>query len=303
MTNPCGVVVPPGVKMILTREDVIIVWDKDLGVEHFIRKAIFSGDQKDLGFLVPTPSIPELSLVNDRAFMLVESKIPHLQPLLGCSGGGDTGPATPPVEVLSVQQIGHYTATILKATNGADLNKWLATNSYESRPALASWLDSYAKKSWVFTAFKFVGGRDDPEIKTEAIGLSFKTDRPHYPYSRPSDSWQRGFHQPMNVFFISSTPVSALYDGTSKDWEAKVLWSGALSKGAVDGLSFDLKIDTMPKNAKLTIFDNGESAGDYALDLYFVPTNRIPTVFIVAPIVVLLVAWVLMRRRRKLPAS
>jgi hypothetical protein len=52
----------------IEHEDALIVWDPGKGMEHFIRRARFDTTAKDFGFLVPTPSKPELAEVPDSLF-------------------------------------------------------------------------------------------------------------------------------------------------------------------------------------------------------------------------------------------
>ena len=44
----------------LTVEQVLIFWDKESGVEDFIRKTRFDRTGKPFGFVIPTPSTPEV---------------------------------------------------------------------------------------------------------------------------------------------------------------------------------------------------------------------------------------------------
>jgi len=305
---PCGIAVPPGQSMLLTQEDVIIVWDKEHGIEHFIRKAVFKGDQKSFGFIVPTPSIPNLEEVDSDVYDIVAyAAMPH--PIkFSCSLSDSEAGAAAAVSVISEQQVGKYKAAILKATDGNALNDWLKKNGYASRPALTAWLDGYAKKNWIFTAFKFTGDAEDhtknAEIDSEAIRLSFKTDRPHYPYSRPGDAWQAGVRQPMKVYFISSGPIAARYEGTNKDWEADETFTGDIREDAAQEIAQQLNLnrDDLPKHPVVTAFDNSKSSGLYSTDLYFVNTFRLSWITIavaVAIAAVLIYAW----RRRKLAAK
>src|SRR4051794_12444997 len=49
-------------------QTVIIMWDPISKIEHFIRKASFKSDGSDFGFLIPTPSQPELDESGNEAF-------------------------------------------------------------------------------------------------------------------------------------------------------------------------------------------------------------------------------------------
>src|SRR5579885_469679 len=59
---------PPGKAVVNADQTVIIVWDAAHKTEHFIRKASFKGDAADFGFLVPTPTQPELAESGNEAF-------------------------------------------------------------------------------------------------------------------------------------------------------------------------------------------------------------------------------------------
>src|SRR5438270_793237 len=49
-------------------ETALVAWDERTKTEHFIRRATFTGTATDFGFLVPTPSRPELGAVDDALF-------------------------------------------------------------------------------------------------------------------------------------------------------------------------------------------------------------------------------------------
>ena len=56
----CCAVAAGGVPVVNADQTVIIWWDKANRMEHFIRKASFRGGGESIGFLVPTPSRPQL---------------------------------------------------------------------------------------------------------------------------------------------------------------------------------------------------------------------------------------------------
>ena len=59
----------------VTMEDVCIVWDPKSKTEHFIRRANFESESEDFGFLVPTPSKPELGEANQALFQRLETAV------------------------------------------------------------------------------------------------------------------------------------------------------------------------------------------------------------------------------------
>src|SRR5262245_48721442 len=59
---------PRGKPVVNADQTVIILWDAATKTQHFIRKASFKSDADDFGFLVPTPSQPELEESGNEAF-------------------------------------------------------------------------------------------------------------------------------------------------------------------------------------------------------------------------------------------
>jgi len=51
---------PSGKPVVNADQTVIIIWDAATQTQHFIRKASFKSEADDFGFLVPTPSQPQL---------------------------------------------------------------------------------------------------------------------------------------------------------------------------------------------------------------------------------------------------
>ncbi len=63
MTSPalaCCAVAGPGTPVVNADQSVIIIWDHASKQQHLIRKAGFKTTATDVGFLVPTPSRPDL---------------------------------------------------------------------------------------------------------------------------------------------------------------------------------------------------------------------------------------------------
>src|SRR5262249_31034788 len=108
------------------------------------------------------------------------------------AGGADRALAAPGgVQVLDQQRVGGFLATVLAADDPKALTDWLNKHAYATRPELTEWLAPYVKKSWIITAFKIdKGGRNQQELATSAVRMTFTTDRPFYPYSEPADQRQ-----------------------------------------------------------------------------------------------------------------
>ncbi len=202
----CAPAMERGKSVSITGEEALIVWDAERGVEHFIRRGEFRTDADDFGFLVPTPSPPELSEVDNGVFDRLRSHIaPPIEynhpwvPITLCMtpfvltfgaksralqvSAGPSG-----VEVLSTARVAGLDATVVRSTDAEALATWLDERGYENRPALVDWLRPYVDDGFVITAFQFTKG--DPgssAMGNQAVRMSFETDRPFYPYREPSD--------------------------------------------------------------------------------------------------------------------
>src|SRR5262249_18231381 len=67
-SDACCVAFPQGAMVQIADQSVIITWNEDTKTEHFIRRAAFRTTQENFGFLVPTPTQPQLAEAPDAAF-------------------------------------------------------------------------------------------------------------------------------------------------------------------------------------------------------------------------------------------
>jgi len=70
----CAVIWRPSAEPVkVAAERALIVWEAEYRTQHFIRAAQFrGGNAEDFGFLVPTPTQPELSEADNAVFDLLE---------------------------------------------------------------------------------------------------------------------------------------------------------------------------------------------------------------------------------------
>jgi hypothetical protein len=291
-------VVSGGTWVQLANEKVIIVWDEEHKTQHFIRQARFDTKADDFGFIVPTPAEPKLAVANPDAYLKLERLVPRpLGAAKKSSGAVMMGAGG--VDVIRTERVGDYQATIVRATDGKAMNDWLKANGYVSRPAMEEWLDYYAKQQWVFTAFKFL--RKEPTgAWTQAIRVSFPTDKPRYPYKMPKDTWPAGWRRPLNIYFVAPHRIESKYVGSDRHWEAKEKWSGNLPQEMRAGLAADLSLkdSDLPANAVVTIFENGENPYGYAEDLYFTASTAAAPWAWLGGGVALVTLMALLRRRK-----
>ncbi|MFO0660805.1 MAG: DUF2330 domain-containing protein [Polyangiaceae bacterium] len=103
----------------------------------------------------------------------------------GAASGVDTAAA--PVRVLHEQRVAGYDATVLEADDPAALSKRLNERGYAESDSLKEWLTPYVSAHWKLTAFKIASETPSNAIGTSAVRMSFKTDRPFFPYREPSN--------------------------------------------------------------------------------------------------------------------
>jgi hypothetical protein len=240
---------PSGKPVVNADQTVILLWDAANKTEHFIRRASFQSAADDFGFIVPTPSRPELAESGDGAF-------PHLQKLtepevqkvprpsgVGCGCESKStmavrGQAAPAVRVLEEKTVAGFRATVLEADTADVLVKWLKENGYAFSPEVQAWAAPYVGAGWKFTALKVARRPDGPKeqaVTAAALRLSFRTDRPLFPYREPDPRQAAaalGARQRLlRIYFLAE----ARYRGEltpESPWTGKVAWAGPL--GAPD---------------------------------------------------------------------
>ncbi len=304
----CAIATPASAPAVqVDSEKAVIIWDEQSKTEHFIRNAQFSGTAKEFGFLVPTPSVPELTeTANDFDLFkpmtkpedVYEDKFDgfdfttlFLSRLFGpliidyelTSADATITPAATaasasPVRVLSQKQIAGYDAAILEANNAAALNAWLKKHGYQSSPELATWLEKYVKANWKITAFK-VAQDGDGEALPMMLGvvrMSFKTDRPFYPYREPvSPAANENKNSParlLKVWFLSQKKMNAtIGEESAVKWPANTYWSNIINAGQREEIAnhFKVPIDQLPAQTWMTEFNDNSSPRPATDELFF----------------------------------
>ncbi|MFO0661746.1 MAG: DUF2330 domain-containing protein [Polyangiaceae bacterium] len=224
---------PPSLRV----ERVLIVHDADKEMEHFVRELTFRDATTPFGFVVPTPTKPEVAAVELSPFLGMFDKFPLGQPESSAPrGGGGEGKGHGEkmgggVTVHSQQRIGSFTAFVLSATDPSDMKKWLEKNQFDTTPESAAWLQHYVELGFFFTAFRYEpkGKAEEtgvPEVRGETVRISFPTPLPYYPYLEPDreDALKGvvGSHRVLAVWLVSQkryVPVAAAQEGDRVWWK------------------------------------------------------------------------------------
>jgi hypothetical protein len=245
----CAPAPPAGIEVDIAAEDALIVWDAARKVEHFVRRADFrSASMAELratgfGFLVPTPTRPELAEAPDQLFVqladairppVVEKRAYEISWAL-CTmvlAGAERSAAveaSAPIEVLEQKRVAGFDAAVLKADDADALATWLGEHGYAQRPALGSWLERYVADKWIITAFK-IAADDDAGTATSAVRMSFASERPFFPYREPSDQRRDGRARSLRVWLYADTRMDGSVGGGA--WPGRALHAAPLEDAA-----------------------------------------------------------------------
>lgn len=336
--SACESVVMYGEPPVQMRDEAaIIVWDAARHEEHFIRQAEFDSSGENFGFIVPTPTEPELHGVRESVFDgLYELTKPRTvtknrwkwdfgSVLLSDRRGrgytldeqvhykmADDSPDD--VSVLQRVRVADYDAAVLKSTDGPALRRWLQSHGYAANASFDNWLKPYAQRGWVITAFKVTRGDFGGPARLAPIRMSFKTETPFYPY-RESKQETSGDGRSLRVFFFARDRADGAMQGQPfGSWPRKVLWSDNVPETTLDTTAGSLSLQTADLRAtpRLTVFLDSSSPRPGYADVNFAtaadqsvvqpPPNikwRERTIFIPAEGVVVLVLGTIWFRRRQ----
>jgi hypothetical protein len=270
-------------------EDAIVAYDPTHGREDFVRRATFETEEKDFGFLVPTPTKPELAAAPDAVFdQLATVVAPRLdirnsydegfEPTMLCplfwvlartkAAAQATAPA---VTVLEQKRVAGYDAAVLAADDAGALAGWLNEHGYAARDALTKWLEPYVAKRWIVTAFKIAPPAEGQArfVTTEAVRMSFTTDRPFFPYREPADQREnlpaaaKGARRTLRIFVLMPDRAAGALE-ESYVWPGVAKYSRPVNPAALGPLPFALA-----PNAWLTSFEDTASPRPGVTDLFF----------------------------------
>lgn len=298
----CAIAPGKGQSVQTATEQAVILYDEANRIEHFVRTASFTGTSADFGFLVPTPTKPEIDVADAGIYAALAGvtkprvevrKITKSKFGFGCGMPNDAftnvGAALAPgakadVTVVEQKRVGNLDVSVLQADTPQAIRDWLGKNGYDDRPELNDWLKPYATGKWFISAFKIAAdaGASAPNrtyaLSGTTVRMSFATDRPFYPYREPADA--RALAPPggrlLRVYVLASTISYGVVglDPTSR-WEGRTVWAGQLPPDVQDRATVMAKV-TNPgwagKTLCLTEFEDHSSPRPGTDDVYFGPS-------------------------------
>lgn len=282
--SACCAVSMRGSAVVNADQKVILLWDQAKQTQHFIRQANFRTAGESVGFLVPTPTRPQLEESGNDAFPYMASittpKEPmHLTIPFGCSAMPRDSNG---VRVIEEKTVAGYETVVLAADSGKGLIAWLNAHGYAYTKEAAAWAEPYLTTGWFITAMKLAkpskGSPAGPAtgLAAAALRITFKTDRPLFPYREPdsrADAASLGVtRRSLRIYFVAE----ARYEGhflSGPAWSGHVLWSRPLSNGQRSELlqKLQLPATTGPAKFWLTAFTDAWPYGIAPGDVYFRP--------------------------------
>jgi hypothetical protein len=271
-----------GKPVVNADQTVIILWDAANQTQHFVRKASFHSESDDFGFIVPSPSRPELDESGDEAFpLLSEVTAPPvkrtLRPLclgIGCGAHSlqfDRGAAGEElVTVVQEKQVAGFDAVVLEAKSSHALVGWLREHNFVLSPEVEAWAGGS------FRALKVSKKSRDgaKSVAAPALRISFKTDRPLFPYREPDPTVHAkalGLKKRLlRIYFIAE----ARYRGElikDEPWTGQVAWADKLTPQTRQKVLERLKLPptTGPDTWWLTEFEDDWPYRAAPADVYF----------------------------------
>ncbi len=311
-----------GERVDIASESAVIVWDEANKTEHFIRRATFQSTAYDFGFLVPTPSKPEVEESDDEVFKrlwdITKPKIEHRTRTasIGCGGaaapkGAADGPEPESgIQILQHKRVGDHDVVSIKfdRTKGgveagsAELARWLVSFGYGFGDTLKDWVKPYVENDWVITAFRIVGDkpsepapakgataknglpqRGPNAMRAKPVRLSFKTDRPFYPYSEPADQRDdkaKNVQRLLRVYFVADKRYAGTLGPSDRGPErtnwgmGRTVWADKLQDGERSEAIAKAKLpaDVGPREWFLTEFEDHSSPRLGTMDVFFTPS-------------------------------
>jgi hypothetical protein len=275
---------PSGKPVVNADQTVIILWDQATKTQHFIRRASFKSEADDFGFLIPSPSKPELAESGNDAFPTLQKLTePEVQKVSRPTGGGcgcgamkmaPMAAGVDSVQVLDRKLVAGFDAAVLEATSAKALTDWLKEHGYAYSPQIAAWAEPYIKDGWKVTALKVAKGTDkDKTVAASALRMSFQTDRPLFPYREPdptTDAKTLGAtRRLLRVYFLADGRYRGEMAGSA--WTGKVAWAGKVSPESRTQVLDQLRLPATsgPAAWHLTEFEDDWPYRAAPADVYF----------------------------------
>lgn len=162
-------------------QKAVVFWSK--GKEQLIISPSYEGPSSNFAWVVPVPARPKVEILKGAIFHeLAELTTPRPRTLGDGKAPGAAG--APPVTVLERKTVGAYDVSVLAATDGQALMKWLKTNKYHLPDKAVGPIKQYVKNKWTFVACRIKAPKAAKGLATGTLApirLTFAAKKPVYP--------------------------------------------------------------------------------------------------------------------------
>ncbi|MES2997266.1 MAG: DUF2330 domain-containing protein [Verrucomicrobiota bacterium] len=185
------------------------------------------------------------------------------------------------VRVIEEKTVAGFDAVVLAADSGKELIAWLRQRDYAFTPEAAAWAQPYLEAGWHITAMKVTKdkeARSKSEVSAAALRISFKTERPIFPYREPDsrgDAAELGIrHRLLRIYFVAESRYEGRFSPGHR-WAGKTRYSQPLGKDQRAELlrHLDMPESSGPSQAWLTEFEHDWPYGKAPGDVYFSPSS------------------------------
>ncbi len=270
----------------LSHEQVLLLYDAAQRKEHFIREVTFRNGVEPFGFVVPTPTRPEVAALKQSPFPALRSLAPtdDFPPLRkgdsdNKEGGTGARRAGAGVEVLEVARVGSFTAFVLSASDARGFAEWLAQNGFRGSPSTDAWLAHYVRLKFFYVAMRYEAPREvtaPTRVVAETVRISFSTPVPFYPYLEPvRDAGTASPERLLDLWLVSSapwTPISARRAGSKTEWVRPFRPTrGSAARYQLEASSDEIRPLLPSGDLRLQTFQDQKSSREGFGDVLFAP--------------------------------
>ena len=235
LAEACGMfysvrTISPEKRPSLAREKVLLIHDAAAGRQHFVREIVFRKAEEPFGFVVPTPSLPEVAKVETTPFGKLRERFPFAPVTLSSSrgygkgsGSGFGSGGSQSVEVIATEKVGSFTAFVLAASDAGALSKWLEDNQLSNSDETKAWLEHYVRMGFYYVAMRYDppgnAKEADETLAAETIRISFATPVAYYPYFEPKTNLPGNKPRLLELWTVSNTRLIPVVLADGVGWQ------------------------------------------------------------------------------------
>lgn len=183
------------------------------GWEQLVISPSYQGPPGGFAWVVPVPKRPHVKILQGALFHeLAEIVEPFPPPMLLSSHIPEALEPQKGVRVLERETVGAYDVSVLSATDGGALARWLKRNGYFLPPAAKIPLAAYVREKWTFVACRIKVAQNAHGLQSGTLAplsLTFPTQKIIYPM-RLSSVNRQPFH--LLIYLMRPSPGQPLPD-------------------------------------------------------------------------------------------